>query len=59
MGCHLDNPDDPNVAMRRLLCDNMAEGFFVVEVLLDDQGRPQDGVVREVNVAFVREGKRP
>jgi PAS domain S-box-containing protein len=39
-------------SMYRLLCDNMAEGFCVVEVLLDPDGKPRDGILREVNKAY-------
>ncbi|MFC5499353.1 PAS domain S-box protein [Caenimonas terrae] len=42
-------------SMYRLLCDNMAEGFCVVEVLFDEAGAPHDCVLREVNDAFERQ----
>ncbi|GAB3667428.1 PAS domain S-box protein [Ramlibacter alkalitolerans] len=36
----------------RLLRDAMSEGFCVVEVLFDADGKPQDGILREVNRAY-------
>ncbi len=36
----------------RALADSMDEGFCVVEVLFDEQGRPQDYRFVELNPAF-------
>ena len=38
----------------RLLFENMAEGFALYELLYDDQGRPADWRVLEVNEAYTR-----
>ncbi|MEJ8835298.1 sensor histidine kinase [Ramlibacter sp. AN1133] len=39
-------------SMYRLLCDHMAEGFCILEMLFDDAGNPRDGILREVNRAY-------
>ncbi|HET8747152.1 MAG TPA: PAS domain S-box protein [Ramlibacter sp.] len=38
--------------MYRQLRDHIAEGFCIVEVLFADDGRPVDGILREVNRAY-------
>jgi PAS domain S-box-containing protein len=38
--------------MYRTLCDNMGEGFCIIDMLFDEDGRPCDGILREVNRAY-------
>jgi PAS domain S-box-containing protein len=48
----LQNQDSQFESRYRLLRDNMAEGFCVVEMLFDEDGNPVDGILREVNKAY-------
>jgi PAS domain S-box-containing protein len=38
--------------MYRVLRDNLAEGFCVIEILVDADGQARDGILREVNKAY-------